>query len=241
MAKGDAVEQAQQKRKISGLFTQIAKRYDTVNRIISLGRDQHWRRRALKQVGIPQGARVLDVASGTGDLAIMVRKRYAVKQIIGTDLTPAMLRIAQRKVIDSNLPLAVSDGLALAFVDGHFDVVMSSFMMRNVPDVGQALREQYRVLESGGRMLCLEISWPRTFPMNVLFRLYFFGFPQLVGTLLSRQREAYRYLPRSVERFMTPEEMRAEIQAAGFVDIETNLMMFGTVALYTATKRDDTR
>jgi demethylmenaquinone methyltransferase/2-methoxy-6-polyprenyl-1,4-benzoquinol methylase len=151
-----------------------------------------------------------------------------------------MLAEAQRKAtasaVDLDLPWVTSDGLALAFADEAFDAVTSAFMMRNVPDVAQAFREQVRVVRRGGKVVCLEITWPQRFPMRWLFGLYFFGLPPLLGRLLVGEHEPYRYLPRSVQRFLRPAALAEVMAAAGLREITWRTMMLGTVALHVGIK-----
>lgn len=222
-----------QKTSVRDLFTRIARHYDAVNRLLALGQDQRWRKAALAAAALPSGGRLLDVATGTGDLALLAHRLEDVK-VFGSDLTEAMLIEARKK--DATVPWVVSDGLALAFPDGAFDAVTSAFMMRNVPDVAQAFREQVRVVKSGGRVVCLEITWPQRFPMHWLFGLYFYGLPPLLGRLVVGEREPYRYLPRSVRRFLQPEALADVMVQAGLRDVSWRKMMLGTVALHVGTK-----
>ncbi len=221
---------------IRDLFTRIATHYDLVNRVISLGQDRHWRQSALDTVKLQPDDRLLDVATGTGDLALMAKQRAPAARIFGTDLTPAMLRRAQFKASDADVPWVLSDGLALAFADNSFDVVTSAFMMRNVPDVEQALREQVRVIRPGGSCVCLEITWPRRFPMNWLFAVYFSGLIPLLGSMMTGDRAAYAYLPRSVRRFLDPEALADAMRRAGLYEVSWSLKMMGTVAIHTGLK-----
>lgn len=221
---------------IRDLFTRIATHYDFVNRVISLGQDRRWRRSTLDAAALRSGDRILDVATGTGDLALMAKRRVPDAEVVGTDLTPAMLRRAQAKAEHVDVPWVISDGLRLAFADDSFDVVTSAFMMRNVPDVGQALREQMRVIRSGGSYVCLEITWPRHFPMNWLFTLYFSGLIPLLGSMMTGDRAAYAYLPRSVKRFLDPEALADEMRRAGLREVSWTLRMMGAVAIHTGVK-----
>jgi len=221
---------------IKAMFHSIAPSYDRVNRLLSLGQDQHWRAQALAQAQVPSGGRLLDVATGTGDLALMAKRRYPGVRVVGADLTPAMLAQAQRKDAATAISWMAADGLRLPYPDNAFDAVTSAFMMRNVPDVAQALREQFRVVKPGGRVVCLEMTWPRRFPMTWLFRLYFFTLPPLVGGLITGNREAYRYLPRSVQHFLTPQEMGAAMEKAGLRNVTWQELMLGTLALHVGEK-----
>jgi demethylmenaquinone methyltransferase/2-methoxy-6-polyprenyl-1,4-benzoquinol methylase len=169
-------------------------------------------------------------------MALLAQRRTPELEVVGTDLTPAMLYRAQAKADRPSLPWVVSDGLALAFADHAFDAVTSAFMMRNVPDVVQALREQARVVRSGGRVVCLEMTWPRWFPMNWLFRLYFFVVPPVLGRLMTGERMPYHYLPKSVEGFLEPASLAQRMEQAGLHDVTWRSMMFGTVILHIGVK-----
>jgi demethylmenaquinone methyltransferase/2-methoxy-6-polyprenyl-1,4-benzoquinol methylase len=223
-----------QKRDIRGLFTRIAHHYDLVNRVLALGQDQRWRRAALDCTELPLGGKLLDVATGTGDLAILAQQLSGSPWVAASDLTPAMLRLAQTKA--SSLPLAVSDGLALPFPDNAFDAVTSAFMMRNVPSALDALGEQTRIVKHGGKVVCLEITWPRRLPMSWLFSIYFFGLAPLVEELVTGDGEPYRYLPRSVRQFLEPSVLAEVMVQAGRHDVVWRTMMLGTVAIHVGTK-----
>ncbi len=228
----------QQKQHIRALFTRIARRYDRVNRVISLGQDQRWRREAVAFLDLPPDGTLLDVATGTGDVALIAHEYYPTARVIGVDLTPAMMLQAARKSesVADQLQWALSDGLSLAFPDNTFDGVISAFMIRNVPDITQAFGEQRRVVSPGGRVVCLEMTWPARFPMSWLFPLYFFGWTALVGHILSGDREAYQYLPRSVRQFLAPEAIVATMRAVGWRDVTCTMRMSGAVATYTGIK-----
>lgn len=230
------MEAEQQKATIRHLFTRIARRYDLLNRLMSLGQDQRWRAEAIAALRLPPHANVLDVATGTGDVALKLSRTHSDAHVTGLDLTFAMVREAQRKDKDHRVAWCVGDGLALPFPDAHFDGVVSAFMLRNVPDVRRAFLEQARVLRPGGRLACLEMTWPRRFPMAQLFRLYFFHWTPWLGRLLSGDQAAYRYLPRSVEGFMPPQEVVKRLQEVGMQDVTYRLRMGGTVVVYTGRK-----
>lgn len=235
---GAATTAPPQQAAMRGMFSRIAARYDAINRIISLGQDQRLRREALRCAQLPPAGRLLDVATGTGDVALAARRRYPALHITGVDLTWAMLRGAQAKVART-LPApgwSVGDGLALPFPDASFDAVISAFMMRNVPDVSGAFAEQTRVVRPGGRVVCLELSWPRRFPMSALFAWYFNGWIPLVGRLISKDANAYIYLPRSVKTFLRPENVAQQMAAAGLHDISWRRRMLGTAVIYVGQK-----
>jgi demethylmenaquinone methyltransferase/2-methoxy-6-polyprenyl-1,4-benzoquinol methylase len=226
----------EQKVGIRSLFTHIAVNYDRVNHIISFGQDKHWRSTALEMAHIKPGSRLLDVATGTGDLAMMAQKLHPDIQVIGTDITPAMVYQAKKKANQHPLPWVIGDGLTLAFAEDSFDAVISAFMMRNVPDISKALEEQMRVVRPNGRVVCLEMTWPHRFPMNILFKIYFYSLPPVLGRMLTGDKQAYQYLPRSVEKFLTPEDMAATMEKVGLHQVKWRLLMSGTVAIHTGVK-----
>ncbi|HOT90356.1 MAG TPA: ubiquinone/menaquinone biosynthesis methyltransferase [Anaerolineae bacterium] len=232
---------ATQKQTVRALFTHIAPVYDRINRLLSLGQDQNWRKRALDYTCTHAGGRLLDVATGTGDVALLAAERFPDAQVVGVDLTPAMLREARRKAqVHSEAARRIrwiqSDGLALAFPNDTFDAVISVFMLRNVPDVPHALAEQVRVVRPGGRIVCMEMTWPQRFPMKWLFQVYFFGVAPLLGQLLAGDRAAYTYLPRSVKQFPAPATIAKVMETVGMRDVAWELRMLGTVAIFVGVK-----
>jgi demethylmenaquinone methyltransferase / 2-methoxy-6-polyprenyl-1,4-benzoquinol methylase len=166
-------------------------------------------------------------------------------QVVGLDLTPAMLFEARSKAEARSvvLPVIAGDGLALPFANDTFDAVTSAFMMRNVPradserNVEGAFREQARVVRPGGRVVCLEMTWPRRFPMRWLFGVYFYIVPPLVGLLALGEHEAYRYLPRSVRSFLDPVSLAQRMVGAGLQDVTWRALMLGTVIIHTGIKK----
>lgn len=232
-------QNAAQKRTISTLFTRIAPSYDTINRILSLGQDQNWRKHALARAQVPAGGKLLDIATGTGDVALLAADRLAGAQIVGADLTLAMLDVARRKAqtkAAQRVAWVNSDGLALAFPDDTFDAVISVFMLRNVPDVAQAFTEQVRVVRPGGRVVCVEMTWPQRFPLTWFFWLYFFGVAPLLGQLIAKNRAAYTYLPQSVKQFPAPAATAKVMEAAGLREVSWEMKMLGTVAVFGGVK-----
>jgi demethylmenaquinone methyltransferase/2-methoxy-6-polyprenyl-1,4-benzoquinol methylase len=221
-------------------FADVARRYDALNHLMSLGQDRRWRRIAAEAARLPDGGRVLDVGVGTGDMALALLHRWPGRTVAGIDPTPEMMRAGRRKPNAERVHWTQGNGLRLPFPDAYFDAVTSAFLLRNVPDVSAALAEQVRVVRrpepaagrSGGRVVCLEMTWPRVPVFGPLFQFYFATLvPRITGTL-SGQWAAYRYLPRSVQRFMTPEELRAAMEHVGLRDVRYRMLMMGTVALH---------
>jgi len=214
------------------LFTRIARWYDAMNRLMSLGRDRHWRRLAAEAVELPPDGSVLDVGVGTGDMALALLKRWPRATVVGVDPTAPMMRVGQDKPGTEQIRWTQGDGLHLPFPDKHFDGVVSAFVMRNVVDVSVALTEQLRVVRRGGRVVCLEMTWPRKSIFGTLFRFYFVELMPRITGIVSSQPAAYRYLPRSVQNFLTPEELRAAMEQVGLRKVHYRALALGTVYLH---------
>ena len=226
------------------LFARIARRYDVMNRLMSLGLDRRWRKLAADALALPPQGAVLDVGAGTGDMMRALRRRWPDATVIGVDPTRAMMQIGYEKLgtqagsprssgpRTSRIGWAEADGLHLPFANGRFDAAMSAFVLRNVSDVEQALAEQRRVVSDGGRVGCLEMSWPRTPLLGTLFRFYFADLMPRITGLLSGQPAAYRYLPRSVQRFQTPAELTQAMESVGLREVRCRKLAFGTVTLH---------
>jgi demethylmenaquinone methyltransferase/2-methoxy-6-polyprenyl-1,4-benzoquinol methylase len=214
------------------LFARIARRYDVLNRLMSLGRDRHWRRLAAEAVELPPKGRVLDVGVGTGDMALALMARWPDATVVGVDPTAPMMAVGRHKLENRRIRWSQADGLHLPFPDQHFDAAISAFVLRNVTDVPMALAEQRRVVRDGGTVVSLEMSWPRTPVLGPLFRFYFADLMPRVTGLLSGQPAAYRYLPRSVRRFLTPQELQRAMEEGGLRNVHYRRLALGTVTLH---------
>ncbi len=210
------------------MFDRIAPVYDLMNRVMTAGLDRRWRRLTAEAV-VQSGDRVLDACCGTGDLAVAAARRGG--QVTGLDFSERMLERARRKAPD--VEWVAGDLLALPFADGSYDAATVGFGVRNVEDLGRAVRELRRVLRSGGRLGILEITRPRG-PLAVFYRLWFDAVVPLLGKLLPGG-SAYTYLPASVRRFPGPEELAALMHESGFGDVRYRLLAGGIVALHTGT------
>lgn len=226
----------EQKRSyVRRMFTAIAPRYDLMNRLMTLGRDRIWRRTAVSLCSLPRGGRLLDVATGTGDIAYEALRGDPTLRVAGLDLTRAMMLRGRRKHAGLSFPFTEGDALALPFGRGVFDAAASGFMMRNVLDVPAAFAEQARVVRPGGRVVCLEITRPAHPFFRRVFDLYFFRLVPFVGGLISGERAAYTYLPNSTLPFPRAAELAQIMAGAGLRDVGYVTAMLGTVALHWGT------
>ena len=217
------------------MFDGIARRYDLVNRVISLGIDQSWRRKTVAALKLPTSSRVLDLATGTADLAMLVARTHPDAQLIGVDPSAKMLEVGERKLAAAGLTervaLEVGDARALRFQDRHFDGVCIAFGIRNVSDRLQGLREMARVTKAGGRVAILELSEPRGGILGPLARFHVHSVVPTVGALLSGARE-YRYLQKSIAAFPPAREFAALMTEAGLRVLAVTPLTFGVCHLY---------
>jgi len=218
------------------MFAAIAGRYDLMNRLMTVGQDQLWRRYAVRQCALPPDGWLLDVATGTGDIGYEALRMYPDLHVVGVDLTYEMLAVGQEKRGNGNLRFAGGDALALPFPGDCFDAAISGFMMRNVTDIGAAFTEQRRVVKPGGRIVCLEITHPEHPLLDLLFHIYFYRLVPLVGGIVSGNRGAYMYLPHSTTYFPPPEELKCIMEAAGLRQVIYARMGMGTVAVHVGIK-----
>lgn len=217
------------------MFGDIAGRYDLLNRLMTVGRDQSWRRRAARAVTFP-GAAVVDLGTGTGDLALACAEAGAAK-VIGLDFArPMLTRACVKAAFRPTVGFGLGDATRLPLTDASVDGWCSAFMVRNVPDLDAAIAEAFRVLRPGGRMAVLEIPRMDRGLLRPFARFHFTQVVPRLGRLISGHRSAYTYLPVSVDHFLTPREFTARLRAAGFEVTEVHLLMFGTVALHVAQK-----
>ncbi|HEX2732380.1 MAG TPA: bifunctional demethylmenaquinone methyltransferase/2-methoxy-6-polyprenyl-1,4-benzoquinol methylase UbiE [Polyangiaceae bacterium] len=215
------------------MFDGIAERYDLLNRMISLGVDQGWRRRTVSSLGkTPRD--VLDLATGTGDLALLIARELPEAKVLGIDPSTAMLAVAQRKVDRArvNVHLQPGDAQALTLADHSVDAITMAFGIRNVPDRARALREMARVCRSGAKIAILELSEPEKGLLAPLARWHMHTVVPWLGGLLSGQRE-YRYLPNSIRAFPRPEAFCEMMTAAGIGSVNAEPLTFGVCHLYT--------
>jgi len=229
-------EKRGKKRQVAAMFDAIAPRYDLLNRILSAGIDRRWRRRAVEMIAPEQPRRVLDVATGTADLAIEVARRLPVERVVGVDIAESMLQVGRQKVdrlgLSERVVLRRGDAEKLPFSDAQFDAVLVAFGVRNFENLERGLRESYRVLRPGGVLVVLEFSRPRTPVIRTLYRWYAHHVLPRIGAWLSRDEGAYRYLPASVEAFPDGPDFLRRMEKVGFHDLQWKPLTFGIASLY---------
>jgi demethylmenaquinone methyltransferase/2-methoxy-6-polyprenyl-1,4-benzoquinol methylase len=229
---------AEKVRYVNSMFAQLAGHYDRMNRLMSLGRDQAWRRRAIQLAAVPAGGRLLDVAIGTGDMALTSRTHAPSVRVTGVDFTLEMMRRGRQKEQGvswagrASVGWTGGDALRLPYPDQTFDAVVSGFMMRNVTDIGTAFSEQRRVVRSGGRVVCLEITHPMLPLWSDAYRMIFGRVMPIATGFLSGQPDAYHYLPASLGGFVNAEELKTIMRSVGLRGVGYQTLMLGTVAIH---------
>jgi demethylmenaquinone methyltransferase/2-methoxy-6-polyprenyl-1,4-benzoquinol methylase len=225
--------------RISGMFDAIAPRYDLLNRVLSAGIDRRWRSAAIRSLRLTGSEIVLDVCSGTADVALAARQGGA-RRVLGVDFAGAMLVLGLKKVDAAGeggrIPLVRGDAMRLPVRDGSVDAATVAFGIRNVERPEDACREMARALRPGGRLAILEFGVPGIPGIRPLYLWYFRNVLPLIGRMISGHNAAYTYLPASVGAFPPTEEFMATLRAAGFVDTRAEPLTFGIVQLYTATR-----
>jgi demethylmenaquinone methyltransferase/2-methoxy-6-polyprenyl-1,4-benzoquinol methylase len=226
--------------RIAGMFDAIAPRYDLLNHLLSAGMDRRWRDRAVEALALPPGTRIVDLCTGTGDLAIAATRLVAPVSVVGIDFSGEMLRLARAKLralnLDGVVHLIRADAVRIPLPAACCDAATIGFGIRNVAEPDRALTEIARVLRSRGRLAILEFGFPRVPGIRTLYRWYFRYLLPLVGRTVSKHKSAYSYLPASVGAFPTPEAFRESISRAGFASVRAIPLTFGIVYLFVAEK-----
>jgi demethylmenaquinone methyltransferase/2-methoxy-6-polyprenyl-1,4-benzoquinol methylase len=219
---------------VQNMFTRIAKRYDLMNRLMTGFQDVRWRRHVIQLAGLKPGASLLDLGTGTGDLAREALRQQPAARVTAADFTLEMMRVGQKN--GTSLQWSAADALQLPFAEASFEAVVSGFLMRNVTDLHKALQEQYRVLRRGGRIVILDTTRPKKNPLSPFIWFHMHVVIPKVGGLLSGTRDAYKYLPDTTENFVTAEKLASLMAAVGFKKVGYERLMFGTIAIHWAEK-----
>ncbi|MCF0236908.1 MAG: bifunctional demethylmenaquinone methyltransferase/2-methoxy-6-polyprenyl-1,4-benzoquinol methylase UbiE, partial [Bacteroidaceae bacterium] len=225
---------------VERMFDSIAHSYDFLNHFLSLGIDKRWRRAAIDSLKPFAPKQLLDVATGTGDFALLAMDRLALDSVLGVDLSEGMLSVGREKVAKAGLTdritLRKADCMQLDLPDDSFDAVTVAYGVRNFEDLDRGLREMRRVLRPGGRLVIIELTSPVSFPMKQLFWLYSRVLMPLLGKLVSKDSRAYSYLPATMEAFPQGEVMQTILEKAGYRQVKFRRFTFGLSTLYTAEK-----
>ena len=224
------------KEEVREMFDNIAPKYDLLNHTLSMSIDRVWRRRVVGEVRRAKPGRILDVATGTGDLAIAMARRIRDVQVLGVDLSEQMLAVARRKIeargLDGRIVLDRGDAERLAVADASVDVATVVFGVLNFGDLVAGLRELARTIKPGGKVVILEFSRPRNRVFRALYEFYSYKILPRIGGLVSRDKRAYEYLPASVGEFPAPEEFMAMMARAGFRNCRARSQSFGIAQIY---------
>ncbi|MBE6203330.1 MAG: bifunctional demethylmenaquinone methyltransferase/2-methoxy-6-polyprenyl-1,4-benzoquinol methylase UbiE [Rikenellaceae bacterium] len=234
-------EEQTKKEQVEEMFDNIAPTYDKLNHIMSLNIDRLWRRRVMRIVRRSKATKIMDVATGTGDLAIAMAKRVDRTQILGIDLSEEMLAVARQKIqkqgLEERIMLEKGDAEDLHMVaDGSIDAVTVAFGVRNFENIERGLREMWRTLKEGGQLVVLEFSTPKNKFIRWIYAQYSHRLIPRIGSLISKDKRAYVYLPESVDEFPSPERFTEMLQKAGFKSIKRRSQSFGIAYIYVATK-----
>ncbi|TAF63070.1 MAG: bifunctional demethylmenaquinone methyltransferase/2-methoxy-6-polyprenyl-1,4-benzoquinol methylase UbiE [Cytophagales bacterium] len=234
------IENNSKKERVARMFDRIARSYDFLNHFLSLGIDIYWRRRALAWLRQKNPTYILDVATGTADLALMAQKVLPAHTTIGIDISEKMLEIGRQKIekkqLKDKITLYSGDSEQINFQENTFDAAMVAFGVRNFENPIKGLSEIRRVLKDKGTILVLEFSKPRLFPFKQLYNFYFSFILPLIGRIFSRDKEAYTYLPESVQQFPDGKAFGEMLQKAGFGAVQIKTMTLGVVSVYMAEK-----
>ena len=224
------------------MFDAIAGKYDLLNHTLSFGIDKIWRGKGIAYLRPFSPKAILDIATGTGDLAIAMYDKLHPDYVIGADLSEGMLEVGRRKAHDAGLAAHISferqDCMALPYPDNSFDAVTAAFGVRNFEHIEQGLAEMFRVLRPGGHLMVLELSTPERFPMRQLYQIYSTTVIPIVGRILSKEKAAYSYLPASIKEVPQGKVMTDLLTRVGFQNAQARTFTFGICSLYTGSKNN---
>lgn len=233
-------EEDDKKSQVSRMFNKIAPYYDFLNRFLSLGIDTIWRKKAISKLKANNPKLILDIATGTADVAIEMTKSLTPEKIIGLDISNEMLGIGQRKInkrgLSDKIELVLGDSENLSYADSFFDAVTVAFGVRNFQNLEKGLSEMYRVLKPGGQVMILEFSKPKAFPFKQIFNGYFKYVLPLIGRFTSKDPKAYKYLYESVQAFPDGNKFAEKLEIVGFNSIQCTPLSLGICSVYIGSK-----
>jgi demethylmenaquinone methyltransferase/2-methoxy-6-polyprenyl-1,4-benzoquinol methylase len=228
------------KEQVAGMFDHIASRYDLLNRVLSGGIDMSWRKKALAELDLSGSATLLDVASGTADVAILAAGRFRDTRITGMDISEGMLDIGRKKIkarlLENTISLILADSESIPFADNHFDAVTVAFGVRNFQHLERGLSEIKRVLKPGGKLVVLEFSKPENKLFLPLYQAYRKWIAPNIGSLLSKQKKAYQYLDKSIEKFPEGKVFLDVLSEVGFTNTYLKKLSLGICSIYCGNK-----
>jgi demethylmenaquinone methyltransferase/2-methoxy-6-polyprenyl-1,4-benzoquinol methylase len=226
---------------VQNMFGRIADRYNLMNRIMTFGQDMRWRRYVVQQAQLPPEGRLLDLATGTGDIAFEAANQHPQADIIGADFSLPMMQVGKNEPDGHRIEWAAADALNLPFPNEHFDAVVSGYLVRNVIDIPGTLAEQMRVLKPGGRIVILDTAPPPDNLLKPFIQLHLNYVIPILGRLIGGQAavDAYTYLPESTQSFKTPQELADIMRDAGYINVDFKTFMFGTMAVHWGQKREE--
>lgn len=217
---------------VNNIFDRIAPRYDLMNRIMTFGMDASWRRFVIQKAQIPPRGKVLDIATGTGDIAFEALSQVPDALAVGADFVPRMMTVGRDRPLGSRVRWTTADAMNLPYAGHSFDAVTHGFLLRNVIDIPRALAEMLRVLKPGGHMVSLDTTPPKEDVLRPFLVFYMTRIIPLIGQMLTGQRDAYTYLPNSSMAFKSPEALAQLMQDAGFVEVGYRTFNFNTIAIH---------
>lgn len=223
---------------VRGMFARISSDYNHMNRLMTFGRDMTWRRLLISMADVPKGGMLLDVGTGTGDIAIEALRIDPAMRVTGADFTAEMMEVGRKREGSGKVDWCLADALRLPFPDAIFNAVVSGFLVRNVSDVKSAIREQVRVVKPGGAVVCLDTSPVRISIFKPFIMFYLRIFIPFLGGILTGERDAYRYLTKSTINFIEPEALADIMIDAGLKDVSFKRLMFGNIAVHKGIRRD---
>lgn len=233
-------EDSEKAAQVEQMFDDIAPTYDKLNHRLSWNIDKGWRRKAIKELAAHKPQTMLDIATGTGDFAMLAAQMLKPRKLIGADISDGMMEIGRAKVKEAHLDDIITfekqDCLDLTYPDESFDAVTAAFGIRNFQDLDKGLKEMCRVLKKGGMLSIVELTTPVSFPMKQLFWFYSHTFLPVYGKLISKDNSAYSYLTKTIEAFPQGEQMMQILKKAGFAETRFERLTFGICTLYIATK-----
>ena len=226
---------------VKRMFDSIAGTYDQLNHTLSFGIDRIWRKKGIAYLRPFAPKSILDIATGTGDLAISMQRNLNADRIIGADISEGMMDVGRQKVAEAGLSEHISfeyqDCTALTYAEDSFDAVTAAFGVRNFEDIEQGIREMSRVLRPNGHVMILELSTPEHFPMKQLYSIYSKWVIPTIGRLFSKEQSAYSYLPASIKVVPQGKVMTDLLSRVGFSEVQARTLTFGICSLYTGTKK----